>query len=705
MKTRVLTGAILSIVIGSAPLAQQQAARAGATVERAVDARGRGPRKLRVDLPLLIGAQPFVLSGDNASGVRSYGLADLRFHDAQGHEIGYLLIEPPSQRPTWLSGTIRPILPTEKTSGFELDLGQIESVDMLQIDGLPPPFMKRAVVEGSGDGTRWSLVGQVTLFDLPNERLRQTYLGFMRTPYRYLRVTWDDANSARLPIPRRAVAREALRRTPPVPERVAVDLVRRPSEPGRSRYRVRLPAKGLPIVALLLDVGTADVFRTATVTESRFNGERADPSELGRDQLVRSAFAKGTADKQGSALDDEPLRIPLRTPQSSELQLVIEDANNAPLDITRAFVEFAALPWIYFEAPEGPITARYGDRLARAPQYDLEAKRSSIDLALVSEAAWGDPRTTTDAPQAADIPQLPDRGAHIDLTGFRHQRQVPGSPASETAGPNTLVALKLDAAVLAHSRGADGRFADVRIVDDRDNQIPYVLERRDEPLSIDLQIKPASPRVASLTDRTKGNRSIYAVTLPYDTLPRQRLILETSDRVFRRPVQIGVERAADRRRREPWFDVLSSTTWQHADQETPAAPLDVSLDPASTAEVLLVVEEGDNRPLTITGARVLLPSWRVRFFRPAAPLRLVYGHDEVRAPQYDLALLAPAVMGADAIEVDPGAEAPAAPKPPALLTPRMFWIGLGVAVLVLLALIVRLISSGTPPPPPSPPAP
>jgi Protein of unknown function (DUF3999) len=666
MNLRVLIITILGIAIGSGVLAQPQTSRINATVERPVEGQGRGPRKLRVDLPLLSRAQPFVVTG-GSDGFKSYGLADLRLFDAQGREVGYLLVEPPSERPTLLTGTVRPILPTEKTSGFELDLAQVQSVDMLQIEGLPPPFMKRAAVEGSGDGTRWSLVGQVTLFDLPDERLRQTSVGFMKTPYRYLRVTWDDANSARLPLPRRVTAREALRRTPPVPERAPVEIVRRPSEPGRSRYRVRLPAKGLPIVALALDAGAADVFRTATVTESRFNGERADPSELGRAQLVRSATGPATG-----AL----LRIAMHTPQSSDLQLTIEDGNNAPLDIKQAFVEFATLPWIYFEAPDGPLIARYGDAAARAPQYDLEAKRASIDLDLVPEAVWGEPRITAKPMQSVAVPGLPDRGAHIDVTGFRYQRQLPARRV-DADGP-VLVALKLDAAVLAHSVGPERRFADLRIVDDQDNQIPYVLERRDEPLSLDLQIRPASPHVASLTDRTQGNRSIYAIAMPYDTLPNPRLVIETSDRVFRRPVQIGVERAADRRRRDPWFEVLSSTVWQHADQESSARPLDASLGRASANEALVVVEEGDNRPLTLTVARVLLPSWRVRFFQPSVPLRLVYGHDETRMPQYDLALLAPAVMGADVAEIEAGPEAAGAPKPPPLLTPRMFWIGLGV---------------------------
>jgi hypothetical protein len=688
MKARILAVALMAASLSAATLARQQPAAPAATFERPVITRGRGPHKLPVDVTLMSGAQPFVRAGDKASGFSADGLADLRLVDAQGREIGYLLITP-SYRRTWLNGVIRPILPTEKKSGFEFDLGEVRLIDMFDLDALPAPFMKRAIIEGSGDGTRWNLVGQATLFDLPQERLRQTSVGFMPTPYRYLRVTWDDANSVRLPMPRRVTVRQALRRTAPVPDRAAVPSVRQASEPGRSRYRVRLPAIGLPIVALALDVGTADVFRTASVSEPRFNGERADPVELGRERLVRS---------EDDASEHAPLRIYIETPRSTELQLVIEDGNNAPLDIKGAFVEFATLPWIYFDAPEGPVIARYGDRSARAPEYDLEAKRASIDLDTVPEAAWGEPRASARAAPAAAPPSLPDRGAPVVLSGFRYQRPIPSRTRSEASvADGTLVALKLDAAALAHSRGPGGRFSDVRIVDDRENQIPYLLERRDEPLSIDVPIRQATPRVASLTDR-QGNRSFYSVTLPYETLPNPQLVIETSDRVFRRTVQIGVERAPDRRRRDGSFDVLSSSVWQHADQTLPAQPLNVAVDRAAATDLLIVIEEGDNRPLALTAVRVLLPAWRVRFFRPDAPLRLVYGHDEMRAPQYDLALLAPAVMGAEALEIEAGAEAPAAAKTTALLSPRVFWIGLGLAVIVLLALIVRLVTSETPPP-------
>ena len=70
-------------------------------------------------------------------------------------------------------------------------------------------------------------------------------------------------------------------------------------------------------------------------------------------------------------------------------------------------------------------------------------------------------------------------------------------------------------------------------------------------------------------------------------------------------------------------------------------------------ELVLVVDEGDNAPLPLTKARLLLPSYRLRFFHAGGtPLRMVYGRDDLQPPQYDLALLAPRVMGAGAREVD-----------------------------------------------------
>jgi hypothetical protein len=188
-------------------------------------------------------------------------------------------------------------------------------------------------------------------------------------------------------------------------------------------------------------------------------------------------------------------------------------------------------------------------------------------------------------------------------------------------------------------------------------------------------------------------RSVYVVTLPYANLPTSSLVLETSARVFQRTVRIGLDRQPDRSRREAYFDVRAAETWRHADEQTPARPLLLRVDTMPETQLFLVVDEGDNAPLPITKARLLLPSYRLRFFHAGnAVLNMAYGRDDLQPPQYDLALLAPRVMGARATEISAAPAGSAAPSSAeSFASPRTFWVVLTGAVLALLALIVRLI--------------
>jgi hypothetical protein len=235
----------------------------------------------------------------------------------------------------------------------------------------------------------------------------------------------------------------------------------------------------------------------------------------------------------------------------------------------------------------------------------------------------------------------------------------------------------------------------VRIVDRTNRQVPYLVERRDEPLSLDVPISAAGDEQASSLGKVPGvNRSIYVVRFPHRDLPSGALALETSARIFQRSVQLGVHRPPDRRRRDAWFDVIAAGTWRHADQQTSAPALTMQIPTVDTTELLLAIDEGDNAPLPIVAARLLLPSYRLRFFHPEkTELRLAYGRDDLPPPRYDLSLLAPQVMGAAAREIaaSPERAGGGESSPPSLVTPRVFWLFLGTAVIALLMLIVRLV--------------
>ncbi len=679
MKWSFACGVIAALTVGVA--AQQ----AQFTTERPIHTTGAGPHRLEVDAALLGGGQPFLVMHRGDRAVAQRGLADLRLYDASGGVVPHLLIPPRPADIAWVPArTTLPLPATKTTSGFEADLGAAGDVDAIRVEGLRAPFLKRLTLEGSGDRERWTVLAQdATLFDLPQEQLRQTTLTFPASRLRYLRLTWNDANSARVALPRAVAVRPAARAPAPASATAPVEFERRASEPGRSRYLIRLPGTRLPIVALELGIAGGHVFRPAVVMESRLTGNEAAPFELGRatlSRIVRDDVAAAS------------LRIPIRQPTEAELELVIEDGSNPPIELTATAMVFAELPVIYFEAPESAVVARYGDRTLQAPAYDLEAARPTIDLAAARDATWGEPVRLSPAAVGGDPgPLAPSPGAALEISTFRHARDISGPPG--------LSALTLDAAVLAHSRGPSARFADVRILDEANRQIPYLLERRDEPQALQLPLGPGD--ASSLPDlgTAPGRQSVYAVTLPYPNLPQQKLVLETTERVFQRQIRIGIEREPDRRHRDRWFQALGTATWRHADRMSAAPALSVDLQPADATAVLVVVDEGDNAALPITSARLLLPTYRVRFYRPASSsLRLVYGRRDLDAPQYDLALLGAQVMGAPAVMAEaaaPDAEAEAAgsatPGRSSVISPLTFWILLGGAVLVLVALIVRLV--------------
>ena len=61
----------------------------------------------------------------------------------------------------------------------------------------------------------------------------------------------------------------------------------RSSEPGTSRFRVRLPASRLPLVALDIDCGGGHLLRPVRVLEPRLSGEEVQPVSLGSGTLRR----------------------------------------------------------------------------------------------------------------------------------------------------------------------------------------------------------------------------------------------------------------------------------------------------------------------------------------------------------------------------------------------------------------------------------
>jgi hypothetical protein len=410
------------------------------------------------------------------------------------------------------------------------------------------------------------------------------------------------------------------------------------------------------------------------VYEPRLVGGQVIPTALGSSTLRRVVQDDVTASS---------IRIPIASPVEPLLDLVIDEGNNPPSEIRSITAVFADLPWIYFESKGDTVIARYGNPSLNAPRYDLEALRPTLSITTAAEATWGEARLRAEEENVSSTgPSLPTVGSTLDAAMFRYVRPIPSGGAG-------LITVPLDAPVLAHSQHT--LFPDVRVLDASNRQVPYLVEKASEPLSLDLKLEPLATRPASLSSDRR--LSVYRVRLPLERLPSARLVLTTSARVFTRQVTVGIEHGPSRRNRDPWFEAFVMEKWSHADQSSAAPPLTMAIRQVDSADVIVAVEEGDNSPLPIESSRLLLPSYQLRLIRDRdAVLRLAYGREDLTAPQYDLALIATQLTGAAATEVVPGPEQTGPEAPPVLLmSPKVFWGVLIVAVLVLLALVVRLV--------------
>src|SRR5690606_21228834 len=166
-------------------------------------------------------------------------------------------------------------------------------------------------------------------------------------------------------------------------------------------------------------------------------------------------------------------------------------------------------------------------------------------------------------------------GSTIDLQRFDYARSLPAT----TEGLNRLV---LDLAALAHSR-----LRELRLVTPTGQQVAYLLERLEEPLTTALKLQQIKKDAHDTSSR-------YRLELPYDGLPPSRVVLETSARVFDRTVLIWEIRTGEGAA-EPLRRHLSQRRWMHADPALPALDLVIDLPQLSGRKVEIEIEEGDNQ--------------------------------------------------------------------------------------------------------------
>lgn len=677
----------LTVALGAQPLdvdAERSAWRYRRTVTLPADAPGRFA---------LVAVPPDVAARGQAD------MHDLRLVAPDGSEVPFVVdraVEREAQSGVaarLVDTQQEPQGPAEEARGrgvWVADLGEVRRFDTLTLQIPSRDFAKRVRVEASADRTSWRVVREgASVFDAPwttPTRVHHTTIQLdAPTTARYVRLTLDDDRRSPTVVLTGVTATET-RRAGREDEGRAVDLAPLGPAPPRSRYRLHLPPR-FPFEELSLETTDPLFARRVRLIELRDNQpERA----LAEGQLYRLQL-------RDAALAGESLALRLtQRPEGGTLVLEVDDGDSPPLRGLRVRVA-GAVARLLFAGAASPLTLYYGNEVTREPRYDLQPLRDRLALSGELEVARLGPETENPHyRKAAPLPFTAARGASVEVSEWRSQRRI------TLDGQEDLWMLTLAPEDLAAARPDLG---DLRLVDEKDQQVPYILEAGAVERRVAL-VRETAP-LAARSDGRRLTRHRLLVRAPGSSdealeLPLSSLELEVQEAFFDRPARLFAPPGPGGRHERTLFSGRLTRT---VDPRASVRPIMLALDGSRLSEVTLEVDEGDNAPLTVQSAHAVVRVPRVTFKAAPGVYRLLLGNRAAAAPRYDLASLRQEVLSYSAREAS-AAPREANPRyrrfagdyftnaPPTVL----LWVTLLAAVAALLFLTTRVLRQ-----PPSPP--
>lgn len=611
------------------------------------------------------------------------GLRDLRLVDGDGREAPFIVHEDNARRAErrWTGRLDEARQERRRDSAWTVDLGEVVSFNRLELDIPGTSFSKRLAVETSVDGAAWEVAGTDFLaFDRlwQARNVHDTTLEVGARQARFVRLVADDTRSP--PVSLRGVTAVQADELAGAAWSAEVPLERIGTEDGRTRYRVPV-ADGHPVRRLAIDADDPGFARGVTVFERRGDEERA----IGSGLVYRLRLPDEAADLDG-------LEVGVTRASGGALIVEVADGDNPPLANPRVRLS-GPQTLLVASTTARALTLYYGNSVTRPAVYDLEQLRTALAIVPAYPlASLGPEAENPRFRQPAPLAFVAARGAAIDARAWRFARPV------AITGPEDIYTMVVPPSELALLRRDLG---DLRIVDEANRQVPYVLERDADVADIDLAIETARPR------QDRPQTSAYQLAAPH-AIGNARAVHFTSLRLhFAEPYFRRNAVVLARRPSAPLEVARVAATVMAAQAREGAADgawVEIPLDIAA-GELTLEIDDGDNAPLTLRQAKAAAPVPRMTFKAGPGAYRLLLGNDEAAPPSYELGALAREVLAWSAVPVaaaDP--QGPAAnpayergvtdvirEAPPALV----LWGSLGVALVVLLGLTWRILRRTT----------
>jgi hypothetical protein len=540
-------------------------------------------------------------------------------------------------------------LPAKETSAL-VDRGEHReacSELTLEVTG-NEPFLKPIVLEASDDRAVFRELARGSVFRTVGGTM--TTLHFPANNRRFLRIRLDDRDGD--PIAAEAVVLEHPS-PPPSLRSVPVTITSlTTSSASEDSYAIHLPTRHLPVVALKLGSSDPVFSRTVHVYER----------VLFRDQLTRRSVSVGQIAR--GANGREALEVPLAAISGSNFEIDIERLGPA-LTITEASVTVLPKRIVFLAPAKGELELSYGSSRAHPPHYDLAAALSLGRPEQLTEATLGTPQ---------------DHGATPDAPNVAPTR---GGPVTDAAWPfHAAITLPKDGSVAYLDLG-DEVDRGLRIIDQEQRQVPYVLESGSQ-----YTFRNAS--LALHTDQTQTLVTLSALN------PKEKLLgielYAKSPEYFSRRVSayesISDARAVTGQRS------LGAALWerQPGDEDT---PFNLDIESPTQSSLTIELDNGDNPPLELARATLKIARRRIDFlFAPGDQLTLLYGNPNAGEPSYDLRLLGPTLiaMSAQAALLEPVASraTPATSQPT-----KWLWIAVVFSAALVLLALMRTLRKGS----------